>query len=160
DNTESIAAALARYVHFARSYDTVNRFYRVLASLTPADLQAAAKRYFTDERLVVTTLSKDALPAGIERAPPLASLAPGAAPAAREATTDGSDLAMLVQKSALPQLNVKLLFTVGSAADPPGKEGLAALAADMITEAGSRAKRIDEINRALYPIAGSFSARV
>jgi zinc protease len=34
----------------------------------------------------------------------------------------------------LPQLNVKLLFTAGSAHDPAGKEGLAALTAAMIAE--------------------------
>ena len=44
----------------------------------------------------------------------------------------------LVQRSKLPQLNVKLLFRAGSAHDPKGKEGLAALAAAMIADAGSR----------------------
>src|SRR5688572_3592863 len=51
---------------------------------------------------------------------------------------------------------VKFLFTHGSANDPKGKEGLAQLAASMITEAGSRDMRIDEINKALYPLAGGF----
>ena len=40
---------------------------------------AAARRYFRDERLVLTTLSKDPLPAGVEKAPALASLAGAAA---------------------------------------------------------------------------------
>jgi zinc protease len=62
--------------------------------------------------------------------------------------------------SALPQLNVKLLFTAGSSHDPEGKEGLAALSAAMITEAGSREMRIDQIVRALYPMAGGFSSQV
>jgi zinc protease len=55
---------------------------------------------------------------------------------------------------------VKLLFTVGSADDPPGKEGLSALAAAMIAEAGSKELRIDEISRALYPMAASFTDQV
>ncbi len=55
---------------------------------------------------------------------------------------------------------IKLLFTAGSAADPKGKEGLAQLAASMITEAGSKDMRIDEISKALYPMAGGFGDQV
>jgi zinc protease len=55
---------------------------------------------------------------------------------------------------------MKFLFTSGSAADPKGKEGLAVLSAALIADAGSRAMRIDEINKALFPIAGSFSQLV
>ena len=57
----------------------------------------------------------------------------------------------------IPQLDVKLLFTIGSAHDPVGKEGLAALTASMITEAGSKALTIEQIEKALYPMAGSFT---
>jgi zinc protease len=151
DNTEAIAALLARFVRYRRSYDTLNRYFRVYDSLTPADLHAAATKYLTDQRLVLTTLAKDPLPAGIERLPPLASLAPPPAKA---------DYRVVEQKTALPQLNVKLLFLAGSAHDPKGKEGLAALSAAMIAEAGSKAMRIDEIRKALFPMAGSFSALV
>jgi zinc protease len=153
DNTESIAATVARYAHFRRSYDTVNRYFRVVDSLRPDDLLRAARTWFTDAGLVVTTLSTEPLPAGIEKAPALASLGQAAAASPVE-------IPFVVQRSALPQLNVKLQFEAGSARDPQGKEGLAALAADMIAEAGSRAMRIDEIQRALHPIAGSFSAQV
>jgi zinc protease len=66
----------------------------------------------------------------------------------------------IMQKSPLPQLNVKLLFTSGSAHDPAGKEGLATLAADMIADAGSKSMTIDEIRAALYPMAGAFVGRV
>ncbi|HYB53661.1 MAG TPA: insulinase family protein [Thermoanaerobaculia bacterium] len=152
DNTETIAATLARFVRYQRSYETLNRLYRVYASLTPEDLQSAAKAYFTDANLVVTTLSKDSLPEALAKQPALATFAPSAAAA--------SDVAFLVQKTTLPQLNVKLLFTVGSAHDPKGKEGLSALAAAMIAEAGSRDLRIDEINKALYPMAGTFNDQV
>lgn len=64
------------------------------------------------------------------------------------------------QKTVSPQLNIKLLFSVGSAYDPPGKEGLSGLAAAMITQAGSREKSIDEIEEAFFPIAGSFDSQV
>jgi zinc protease len=150
DNTESIAALLARYVHFRRSYDTLNSLFRVYASLTPADLREAARTYITDARLVQVTLAREALPPALEQVPPLASFVP-AAPTA---------LGAIVQRSVLPLVNVKLLFKVGSAHDPRGQEGLARLAASMIASAGSRTMRIDEIRRALHPIAGTIEAQV
>ncbi len=153
DNTETIAATLARFVRFERSYATLNRLYRMYASLTPADLQAVAKKYFTDANLVVATVSQQPMPDAIANLPTLASLAP-AAPGA-----GGPDVDFVIQKTALPQLNVKLLFKVGSADDPPGKEGLSALAAAMVAEAGSKERRIDEINKAFFPMAGVFRGR-
>ena len=148
DNTEAIASTLASYVHFNRSYDTLNRYYRVVDSLTPADLQAAARKYLVDESMVVTTLSHEALPEAIKSLPKLASFAPKAG----EARFD-----VLVQKSALPQIRFKLLFAAGSAHDPTGKEGLAALTAAMVASSGSRERKIDEVTKALFPLAGSFS---
>ncbi len=156
DNTDTIAATLARYVQHHRSYSTLNAFYRRLATLTPADLQAAANRYFTDQRLVVTTLSREEMPAGISTTPSLASFAPATGGAESSAA---AEFPLILQKSELPQLMVKLQFQAGSARDPKGKEGLAALAASMVSEAGSKAMRIDEIRKAFYPIAGGFSAQ-
>ena len=151
DNTEQIAATLASYVHFNRSYGTLNRYYRLVDTLTPADLQAAARKYLVDEGMIVTTLAHEALPQGIETLPKLATLAPKAADAKFD---------VLVQKSSLPQVRFKLLFAAGSSHDPKGKEGLAALAASMVAEAGSRERKIDEITKSLFPLAGSFSDQV
>ena len=142
-------------MRYRRSFETLNELYRVYDSLTPADLEAAARKYVADERIVVTTLSKDPLPASISQTPSLASFAPSAA-----TSTKAEALNLLVQKSALPQLSIKLQFAAGSASDPKGKEGLAALAAQLVTDAGSRDMRIDEIQRAFYPMAASFSAGV
>jgi zinc protease len=172
DSTERIATVVAGYASYRRSYDTVNAYFRTLESLAQADLQAAARKYFTDSGLIVTTLSKDPLPAGIQRAPSLSSVEPAAAfapaagaaaapvlsPPAAPATSSG--VRLLQQKSVLPQLNVKMLFTAGSAHDPAGKEGLAALTAAMIADAGSRTMTIDQIEAVLYPMAGSFNGRV
>jgi zinc protease len=151
DNTEQIAATLASYVHFNRSYGTLNRYYRLVDSLTPADLQAAARKYLVDDSMVVTTLAHDALPAGIEALPKLASMMP---------KTGDANFDVLVQKSALPQVRFKLLFAAGSAHDPKGKEGLAALTASMVASAGSSARKIDEVTKALFPLAGSFTEQV
>jgi zinc protease len=148
DNTEQIAGTLASYVHFNRSYATINNYYRVIDALTPADLQAAARKYLTDDGMVVGTLSHGALPEGIATLPKLASLEPPVA---------AGDFAVTVQKSALPQIRYKLLFAAGSAHDPAGKEGLAALTAAMVASAGSAERKTDEITKAFFPMAGSFT---
>jgi zinc protease len=152
DNTDAIAATLARFVRFDRDYDTLNRLFSVYDALTPDDILTAAQKYVHDSDEVVTTLSHAALPAAMEQLPRLADLA------ANERPTE--DLRFVRVSSTLPQMDVKLLFTVGSAHDPKGKEGLAALAASMIADAGSKDKTIDEIRRALFPMAASFDAQV
>ncbi|HEX8615877.1 MAG TPA: pitrilysin family protein [Telluria sp.] len=178
DNTEQIAGTLASYVHYNRSYGTLNRFYRLADSLSPADLLAAARRYLVDDGMVVTTLSNQALPEAMASLPKLAALAgtgtsspaadaaPAAAAAAAAAKAKPSVAAapgaearvdVLVQKSALPQIRFKLLFAAGSAHDPKGKEGLAALTAMMVASAGSGERKIDEVTKALFPLAGSFT---
>ena len=174
DSTERIASVLARYATYRRSYDTINNYFRTMDSIQPADIQAAARRYFTDAGLIVTTLSKEPLPAPIERAPLLDSVTPsttfaegkGSAPVPAAPglvppppTPGDGQVRLVLQKSVLPQLNIKLLFTVGSAHDPAGKEGLAALTAAMIAKAGSRAMTIEQIDTVLYPMAGSFTGR-
>ncbi|MDL2717783.1 MAG: pitrilysin family protein, partial [Acidobacteriota bacterium] len=152
DDTERIAGLLARFVRLHRSYGTINQYYRLIDSLTPADLQAAAKTYLTDANVVITTLSRDPMPAE------MATLAPLASYAAAKGGTPGAAVPWIVQKSLLPRTEVKFLFAAGSAQDPAGKEGLAALTARMIVDGGSQDMRIDEIKRALFPVAASFDA--
>ncbi len=153
DNSESVASTLARFVRFQRSYDTLNALYRVYAALSPDDLLRVARTYLTDAGLVQTTLSHAPLPDEIERVPAIDSLLQ-AEPAAGPAPE------FVVLRSPSTLLRFKLAFRAGSAHDPAGREGLAALTAEMIAGAGSATMRIDEVNRALFPMAGSFSARV
>jgi zinc protease len=150
DNTDAIAGTIAGSAHFERSYDTINKYYRELATITPASIQETAQKYVTDKNLVVTTLSQESLPEPIAKQPSVVAMA-SAANAGEQV-----QLRWLEQKSVLPNVMMKFLFTAGSAADPKGKEGLAQLSASMITDAGSKDMRIDEINKALYPMAGGF----
>jgi zinc protease len=171
-STEGITNLIAQFAIYRRSYGTLNVYAHTMETVTPADVQAVARRYFTDAGLTVTTLSHDPLPPAIQQAPALATIRPSAvfadAPAPPPVTAlaagspgaAGESLHLVLQKSLLPRLDVKLLFTVGSAQDPTGKEGLAALTAAMIAEGGSTTRTIDQINAALYPMAGSFTARV
>jgi zinc protease len=62
--------------------------------------------------------------------------------------------------SPLPVVTLKLLFQAGSARDPGGKEGLAAIAADLVAGGGSRRLGIEEIRTALHPLAASLDAQV
>ncbi|HWL38913.1 MAG TPA: insulinase family protein [Gemmatimonadaceae bacterium] len=183
DNTNSIATTLANYVAYNRSYGSLNNFYRLYAALTPEDLRAAAARFFTDANLVVTSLSHTPLAPGLARQPSIASLA---AAAGSGPPTSGDDarralkakldaivaadmkavpatlprLDIIEQKSQLPQIAMKLVFNAGSAYDPPGKEGLAALSAAVIAGGGSQDLTISEIRQLLYPMAGSFTPAV
>jgi zinc protease len=155
DNTDAIASTIASFAHFERSYDTINKYFRELATITPASIQETAQRYFTDKNMVVTTLSQAPLADDIRKLPSVQSMA-----SAATAGTTQAQIRFIEQKSVLPNVMMKFLFTTGSVADPKGKEGLAQLAASMITEAGSKDMRIDEINKALYPMAGAFGNQV
>ena len=153
DDTESIAAALARFVHHQRTTRTVEELYDRYARITARDIRSAARRICADDGLVVATLSREPLPPAITAPPALGAAAP-------PARAPRPPLDVIVQRSALPQLRVKLLFRVGSAHDPRGREGLAALAAAMLADAGSRERRIDDIRRALHPMAATVGRQV
>jgi zinc protease len=155
DNTEAIASTLARFVHFSRSYGTLNNLFRVYDALTPQDLLSACQRYLTDERMVVVSLSHGALPAATAVQPAIASFAPP-----EKVSGPAAKVPFVTLKSPNQQLAIKLLFKVGSAHDPEGKRGLATLAADMVADAGSQSMTYDEITEALFPVAGSFDAQV
>lgn len=55
-------------------------------------------------------------------------------------------------------VQISVLFYSGSADDPPGKEGLTALTADLIAEGGSASLSYPEILKALYPMAAAIDA--
>lgn len=155
DNTDAIASTVASFAHFERSYDTINKYYRALATVGPDEIQRTAQKYLTDKNMVVTTLSQQPLGDAMAKLPSVDAMATPSAEAQQQV-----QIKFVEQKSVLPNVMVKFLFTQGSASDPKGKEGLAQLAAAMITDAGSRDMRIDEINKALYPMAGAFFSLV
>jgi len=55
-----------------------------------------------------------------------------------------------------PLVAIRLMFRVGSIQDPAGQEGLAALTALMVGEAGSEAREYSALVDALYPMAASI----
>lgn len=179
DNTERIAATLARFVRYDRSYNTINRAYALYERLTPSDVRNAARKYFTDAGMVVGTLSDKPLPANVRTLPAIASFdRPMAANGSPRPTGNSGSIVVaplqlriasaaernatpvVLQRNPLPQIRFKFLFNAGSASDPAGKEGLAALSAAMISGAGSQPLSLEQINALLYPIAGTFASQV
>lgn len=55
-----------------------------------------------------------------------------------------------------PLCAIRLFFQVGAVDDPKGKEGLAALTAEMIGRGGSKPRSYAELLDALYPLAGEL----
>jgi zinc protease len=66
---------------------------------------------------------------------------------------------LLLHKSS-PLVSFRILFNTGSASDPAGKEGVAALTAAMLSDGGSRTMTYEQIVQAMYPMATSFSSSV
>ena len=57
DNSEAIAATLARYVALKRTPETVNRNFELIEQITPEDLQRVARKYFVDNGRTIATLA-------------------------------------------------------------------------------------------------------
>src|SRR5215831_7767639 len=66
---------------------------------------------------------------------------------------------LLLHKSS-PLVTFRILFNVGSASDPLGKEGVASLTAAMLSGGGSRTMTYEQIVQAMYPMATSFGGAV
>lgn len=163
DSTDAIASRLARYVHHRRSFDTFNALFRLYDAAQAADLRAAGAKYLRSERMVVTTLSHGAPAPALAEALALPTVAPRNVDAEAKPvppTLVGASGRLTAPWVELPgggdQRDLRLQFLVGSASDPVGKEGLAAVAAAMVADAGSADLTLDEIQKILFPIAGGF----
>ncbi len=177
-NSSGIGSALASYVQYARTPETVNEMYAAYEELTAEDLRRIANEYFNDASRVTVSLSNSEAIVDFGNEVMLDELA--AAVTSSDASVDSaravnqpederfSPNAEVVEPVAIvakplpssPLVDVSILVHAGAAMDPPGKKGLAALTASMLTEGGSATWSIEEINEAMYPIASDFSASV
>lgn len=57
NSSNAIAGALAPYVALTRSPETLNRLYATYDRVTPADLRAAAAKFFVDDQRTIVTLA-------------------------------------------------------------------------------------------------------
>ncbi|MGE0490929.1 MAG: M16 family metallopeptidase [Vulcanimicrobiota bacterium] len=67
---------------------------------------------------------------------------------------------MLVLPDQSPLVSIRLMFKVGSADDPKGQEGVAALTAAMLSQGGSRELTYPQILDRLYPWAAEVDAQI
>src|SRR5262245_48173878 len=80
--------------------------------------------------------------------------APPTAPAAEDSAV------VLMNVAADPSISFSVQFAVGSQDDPAGKEGLAFLTGQMLSDAATESRSLDQILAALYPLAASYGMRV
>ena len=59
-----------------------------------------------------------------------------------------------------PTISIRLLFQTGSQDDPKGKEGLATITAQMLTDASTKQNSYDMILQKLYPMSANYEAQV
>lgn len=174
---DQVCSSLAQLIAITGDMQCVDEMDATLESLTPADVQRAASVYLTRERSTVAVLHTrgQSVSTSLPRessARASATLASATAPAgahfefADPSEPFTSTLAELPNKPVLmpiaqdPNVAIKLWFQVGSQDDPAGKEGLAALTAAMITDAGTQSREYQAILEALFPLAAGYRGSV
>ncbi|HEX6886233.1 MAG TPA: pitrilysin family protein [Planctomycetota bacterium] len=136
---DGVAGSVAYPIAISGTLESIEESYATLDQVTPADVQAAAREWLVPERSTVALLhAADAPPAAAELAH-----APVLYPVPQD-----------------PNVVFKLWFRVGSQDDPPGKEGLAALVGDLVSQGGTKAKSYDQILAELFPLAAGYGVSV
>ncbi|MEK0159479.1 pitrilysin family protein [Pseudoalteromonas piscicida] len=154
DSSQSIASTLASYMHFERDPEVVNELYASADKVTAKDIRDIANKYFVDSsRTTVTMSALESVP-GFDKEVNLDKLV------AKMDKPVTRHFNVLDKTNNSPLVDVNFLFYTGAAADPAGKKGLAALTAAMIANGGSESQSYKEIQKALYPIAGSFGYQI
>jgi zinc protease len=64
DNSQSVAAAVARYIALRRTPATIDKLYALYSRLTPEDVRAAARKYLTENNRTIVTLTGPAAGGG------------------------------------------------------------------------------------------------
>ena len=155
DSSQSIASTLASYMHFERDPEVINQLYATADSITPEDIKAVANKYFVDSSRTTVTMSALDKVAGFEQEVDLNALV-----ASIEQAPTERHFKVLDKTNSSPLVDVNWLFNTGAAADPHGKKGLAALTAAMLAQGGSETMSYKDIQKALYPLAGSFGYQI
>ncbi|MEI4550216.1 pitrilysin family protein [Pseudoalteromonas spongiae] len=155
DSSQAIASTLASYMHFERDPEVINQLYATADSISAEDIREIANKYFIDSGRTTVTMSALKSVKGFEQEVDL-----NGAVAEMSKPQGDAKFSVLDMRSSSPLVDVNLLFYTGAAADPEGKKGLAAITANMIARGGSESRSYKEIQKALYPIAGSFGVQI
>jgi len=153
DSAEGVAGIVARAVCYDRDPQALVKQLALQEAVQPSDLSRVAKETFRDANRVIATLCKGPLPEAMN-----APFEGVEARAARLAQLPA--LPLLERPSASPVVNLDLVFRTGSVDDPAGKEGLAQLAAAMLTQAGTATRTFAETTKAAGAAGGGLGARV
>jgi zinc protease len=161
ENAQRLATHIGEEEVFGGDANRVNREWTAVASLTPADIQAVAKRYFQPQHMTVLQYVPDATAApGVVTTPPAIpeavaesapvkprditfpadypSRPPMAQPQASRPFEKGVESqvggvkVIVMSDHRLPMVNWTLVMRAGSDALPSGKHGLGSLTAGMI----------------------------
>jgi zinc protease len=152
DSSSSIARTLASYVHFERDPETVNQLYATFNTISAQDVRKVANRFFIDTNRTTVSMSDKAALSQFEQPIKIASFI-------KDSQMTKPTFKVVDNQNESPIIDVNWLFNTGAAADPKGKKGLAALTAQMIAQGGSQSRSFKDIQLAMYPLAGSFSAQ-
>ncbi len=155
DSSQAIASTLASYMHFERDPEVINQLYATADSISAEDIREIANKYFIDSGRTTVTMSALKSVKGFEQEVDLNGVV-----AEMSKPQGETKFSVLDMRSSSPLVDVNLLFYTGAAADPEGKKGLAAITANMIARGGSESRSYKEIQKALYPIAGSFGVQI
>jgi zinc protease len=175
-SASGVAAILATFVQFERDIGTLNRYYARLDSITPQQIQQAASQVFVDAGRSTVSLSNGESLAGARSEgldAPLRQLADASTPGPDESEPQYAAFAkayprnvedlyfpVYVKPSDSPLVDISLVFRSGAGDDPPGKKGLAALTARLLTDSDTTRRSLAEIKQRFYPIAGGLGAQV
>lgn len=155
DSSQAIASTLASYMHFERDPEVINQLYATADSISAEDIREIANKYFIGSGRTTVTMSALKSVKGFEQEVDLNGVV-----AEMSKPQGDAKFSVLDMRSSSPLVDVNLLFYTGAAADPEGKKGLAAITANMIARGGSESRSYKEIQKALYPIAGSFGVQI
>jgi len=89
----------------------------------------------------------------------LAIITPAAAFTRKQETMSTKSATVLLPNRA-PLVSLRIIFMTGAAADPKGKEGVAALTSSMLSQGGTRTMTYEQIVEAMYPMATSFGSQI
>ncbi len=152
---------LARSVVFSGSTDAWKRALQRLEQATPAQVQAAAKRWLDAPRLdlVVQPFAKlDNAAAGVDRSrlPELGAAPAATFPTLQRATLKNGLKVVLVERKGVPVVDVRLLLPRGTSSDSADTAGLARLAMNALDEGTTKRSAI-ALSEALDGLGASLS---
>jgi zinc protease len=106
--------------------------------------------------MILSSFALAVLVGGAARAGSAGAAAASAATSAVVASKTAGVRTVFLPSETNPLCAIRLFFQVGAVDDPKGKEGLAALTAEMIAKGGTKTRTYAEVLDALYPMAAAI----